>query len=244
LERAGNLLFYAAAGAAHLADVRAAIQREWDMQAADSDAYIASGLMAWEREFYLAFLKPDDRILLIGCGTGRDLLGLRELGYRVEGLDPGPWCTARARAVLEARGLATAVHTGAIETADIPGSFDVFVFSWFCYSYIPQSAARIGALRKLRHHLTPGGRILISYDPARTPSRRWPIRLARAVGRLSRSDWRMEYGDVVRLGEPGRYFEHYEHRFTSESLAEEVRAAGLEVALHEGGDIGRVVLSA
>jgi SAM-dependent methyltransferase len=244
VERAANFLFYAAAGSARLADVRAAIQREWDGQAADSDAYIASGLMPWEREFYLAFLKPDDRILLIGCGTGRDLLALRELGYRAEGLDVGPWCTARARAVLEARGLPTPVHTGAIETADVPGPFDVFLFSWFSYSYIPQSAARIDVLRKLRDHLIPGGRVLITYEPARTAPRRWPIRLARLVGRLSRSDWRLEYGDVVRLGDPGRYFEHYEHRFTPDGLADEVRAAGLTVAFHEGGEIGRAVLSA
>jgi SAM-dependent methyltransferase len=244
VERAANFLFYAAAGAARLGDVRAAIQREWDGQAADSDAYIASGLMLWEREFYLAFLKPDDRMLLIGCGTGRDLLALRELGYRAEGLDVGPWCTARARAVLEARGLAAPVHTGTIETADVPGPFDVFIFSWFCYSYIPQAAVRIDVLRKLRDHLLPGGRILISYEPARTAPRRWTIRLARLFSRLSRSDWRLEYGDVVRLGEPGRYFEHYEHRFTPESLADEVRAAGLTVAFHEGGEIGRAVLSA
>jgi SAM-dependent methyltransferase len=243
-ERAANFIFYAAAGSARLADVRAAIQREWDGQAADSDAYIASGLMPWEREFYLAFLKPDDRILLIGCGTGRDLLALRELGYRAEGLDVGPWCTARARAVLEARGLSTAVHTGAIETADVPGPFDVLPFSWFSYSYIPQSAARIDVLRKLRDHLIPGGRVLITYEPARTAPRRWPIRLARLVGRLSRSDWRLEYGDVVRLGDPGRYFEHYEHRFTPDGLADEVRAAGLTVAFHEAGEIGRAVLSA
>jgi SAM-dependent methyltransferase len=241
LERAANLLFYAAAGAARQADLRAAIQREWDYQAADSDAYIASGLMAWEREFYLAFLKPDDQVLLIGCGTGRDLLALNERGFRTEGLDLGPWCTARARAVLQCRGLEAPVHTGAIETTDVPGMFDVFIFSWFCYSYIPQSAVRVDVLRKLRRHLVPGGRILITYEPART-ARRLPIRLARLVGRLCRSDWRMEYGDVVRLGDPGRYFEHYEHQFTSEGLEEEARAAGLTVAFHEGGEIGRAVL--
>ncbi|MGH7311562.1 MAG: class I SAM-dependent methyltransferase [Candidatus Rokuibacteriota bacterium] len=242
VERVSALLFYAAAGAARLANLRAAIQREWDYQAADSDCYIASGLMPWEREFYLAYLKPDDRILLIGCGTGRDLLALGELGYHVEGLDVGPWCTARARAVLQARRLDTPVYTGAIETTDVPGTFDIFIFSWVCYSYIPQSKTRIDVLRKLRSHLNSGGRILVSYEPARGAPRRLPIWLARLVGLLSRSDWRLEYGDVVRLGGPGRYFEHYEHLFTAEDLAEEARAAGLTVACHDGGAVGRAVL--
>ncbi len=243
VERASSLLFHAAAGAARLADLRAAIQREWDYQAADSDSYIASGLMPWERAFYLAFLKPDDRILLIGCGTGRDLLALRELGYRAEGLDVGPWCTARARAVLKARHLDTPVYTGAIETTDVPGTFDVFIFSWFCYSYIPHSETRTAVLRKLRGQLASGGRILVTYEPVRTPSRRLPIRLARLVGRLSGSDWRPEYGDVVRLGDPGRYFEHFEHRFTPDGLEEEAQVAGLTVAFHEGGEAGRAVLT-
>lgn len=243
VERASSLLFYAAAGAARLADLRAAIQREWDYQAADSDSYIASGLMPWEREFYLGFLKPDDRILLIGCGTGRDLLALRELGYRAEGLDVGPWCTARARGVLQARHLDTPIYTGAIETTDVPGTFDAFIFSWFSYSYIPQSATRIDVLRKLRNHLTAGGRILVTYEPVRTTPRRLPIRLAQLVGRLSRSDWRPEYGDVVRLGDPSRYFEHYEHRFTPDELEEEARAAGLTVAFHQDGEMGQLVLT-
>jgi SAM-dependent methyltransferase len=244
VERASSLLFYAATGAARLADLRAAIQREWDYQPADSDSYVASGLMSWERDFYLTVLKPDDRILLIGCGTGRDLLALRELGFRVEGLDVGPGCTGRARALLQSRGLEASVYTGAIETTTVPGTFDAFIFSWFCYSYIPQSVTRIDVLRKLRDHLTPGGRVLITYEPATTPPRRWPIRLARLVGWLTRSDWRLEYGDVVRLGDPGRYFEHYEHRFTPSNLEDEARAAGLSVKLHETGEVGRAVLMA
>jgi SAM-dependent methyltransferase len=244
VERASSLLFYAAAGAARLADLRAAIQREWDYQAADSDSYIASGLMSWERDFYLTSLKPDDRILLIGCGTGRDLLALRELGFCAEGLDVGPWCTARARALLRSRGLEAPVYTGAIETTDVPGTFDTFVFSWFCYSYIPQSAARIAVLRKLRDHLRSDGRILITYEPAKTAPRRLPIRLAQLVGWVSRSDWRPEYGDVVRLGDPDRYFEHYEHRFTAGGLEDEALAAGLKVAFHEVGEVGRAVLTA
>jgi SAM-dependent methyltransferase len=241
-ERASTLFFHAAAGAAPLADLRAAIQREWDGQAAHSESYIGSGLTLWERDFYLAFLKPDDRVLVIGCGTGRDLLALRQLGYRAEGLDLGPWCTARARAVLQSRGLEAPVYSGAIETTEVPGAFDAFIFSWLCYGYIPQSAARFHVLRKLRAHLTSGGRILLTYEPARTVPRRLPIRLAQLVGRLSRSDWRPEYGDVVRLAGPGRSFEHYEHQFTREGLEQEARAAGLTVAFHEQDEVGKAVL--
>lgn len=243
LERAATLWFYAAAGAVRLADLRAAIEREWD-QSASEEGYTASGLMIWERDFYPRFLKPDDRVLVIGCGTGRDLLGLLQLGYRAEGLDVAPRCTAAAAELLRQRGFEGPVYTGAIETIALPGRFDAFIFAWFCYSYIPQSESRIGVLQKLRDCLNPGGRILVSYAPAKTLPRRLPIRLTQLVASLSRSDWRPEYGDFVQVANRGRYIVHYEHQFTREALEGEARAAGLTVAFHERADQGTAVLIA
>ena len=200
--------------------------------------------MNWERNFYLRFLKPDDRVLVIGCGTGRDLLALLELGYGAEGLDVGPQCTAAAGQLLRKRGFEAPVYTGAIETITLPGRFDAFIFSWFCYSYVPQSETRVRVLRKLREHLNPGGRILVTYVPAKSAPRRLPIRLAQLVASLSRSDWRPEYGDFVQVANRGRYFVHYEHQFTREGLEEEARAATLRVAFHERADEGTAVLIA
>jgi SAM-dependent methyltransferase len=244
-ERAATLWSYAAAGATRLVDLRAAIQLEWDQAGAspwnDQGAF---GLMHWEREFYLRFLAPGERVLLVGCGTGRDLLALLELGYRAEGADVSPRCTAAAREGLRQRGWDAAVHTGAIETLAVPGRFDAFILSWFCYSYIPGSEARIRILRKLRAHLNPGGRILASYEPAAPLPRRLPIRLTQIVARLSRSDWHPEYGDVFRLSERGRYFAHYEHRFPPGAFEEEARAADLTVAFHQRQELGQAVLTA
>ncbi len=243
LERVATLWFYAAAGALRLADLRAAIQREWDRSGEPEwGGYIASGLMNWERDFYLSFLKPDDRVLVVGCGTGRDLLALLQLGYRAEGLDVAPGCTATAGRFLQNRGFHTPVYTGAIETFDLPRRFDAFIFSWFCYSYIPQSETRIRVLRKLRDHLNPGGRILVSYNPGKRAPRRLPIRLTQLVAWLSRSDWRPEYGDHVSI--QGRHILHYEHQFTREELEGEARAAGWSVAFHETAEESRAVLAA
>jgi SAM-dependent methyltransferase len=242
-ERAATLWFHAAAGALRLGDLRATIEREWDdAGGSESDNYIASGLMGWERDFYLRFLKPDDRVLVIGCGTGRDLLALLQLGYRAEGLDVAPRCTATAGRLLQERGFHTPIYTGAIETFDLPGHFDAFIFSWFCYSYIPQSENRIRLLRKLRDHLNPGGRILVSYNPGTMAPRRLPIRLTQLVAWLCRSDWRPEYGDHLSI--QGSHILHYEHQFTLEKFEEEARTAGLTVAFHERNDQGTAALVA
>ncbi len=244
-ERAATLWLYAAAGAVRLADLRAAIQREWEgTGASESDDYSASGLMNWERDFYLRFLKPDDRVLVVGCGTGRDLLALLQLGYQAEGLDAAPRCTATARQLLRERGFEVRLYTGAIEAIELPGKFDAFVFSWFCYSYIPQSETRIRVLRKLRDHLNPGSRILVTYAPAKTLPRLLPIRLTQLVAWLCRSDWRPEYGDVFQVAGRGTHFVHYEHQFTREGLEGEARAAGLSVPFHEWEKAGTAVLTA
>lgn len=244
-ERAATLGFYAAAGAARLADLTSSIEREWDRSGAEEwEGYVASGLMPWERDFYPRFLRAGDRVLVIGCGTGRDLLAFLEHGYRAEGVDVGPGCTAAARRLLGKRGFEAPIYTGAIETLALPGRYDAFVFSWFCYSYIPQSARRVHVLRTLAEHLTPGGRILVTYVPARTPPRHLPIRLARLVGWLVRSDWRPEPGDVLQVAERGRGFLHYEHRFGPGEIEDEGRAAGLTVTFHEAADEGTAVLVA
>jgi len=39
----------------------------------------------------------------------------------------------------------------------ITEKYDVFIFSWYCYSYIPDRATRISALRAASRHLAPGG---------------------------------------------------------------------------------------
>ena len=203
---------------------------------------ILSGLMPWERALYDHFLKPEDRILVVGCGTGRDLIALLKLGYRVEGLDVAPRAIAVAGRMLERQGLSAELYTGPIEAVALPGSFDAFVFSWFCYGYIPQTDTRVEVLRKVRAHLRPRGRILICYIPAERPPRRLPIWLTRFVARLTRSDWRPELGDVIGPATRHRHAIHYEHQFWEGELENEARAAGLAVIHHERGEVGTAVL--
>jgi len=231
-----------AAGTLRLQDLRQAIANAWG-EVGHQEAYIRWGLWPWEKSLYDRFLKPGDRVLLVGCGTGRDLLALLKLGYRVEGLDVAPRAIALARQMLETEDLVAELHTGPIEAVALPGSFDAFVFSWFCYGYIPQLEARVGVLRKIKAHLNPGGRIVISYNPTDRPPRALPIRLTQLVGRLTRSDWRPALGDVISPAPGWWQGLHYEHQFGDGELEREARAAGLTLVYHERSDRGVAVLS-
>lgn len=243
LEVGGRDLMYLAAGTLRLHDLRGAITNVWE-EFGRSETAILSGLMHWEQALFDRALKPDDRILVVGCGTGRDLIGLLKLGYNAEGLDLGPRAIALARQMLERERLSTELYTGSIEDVALPGSFDVVIFSWFCYGYIPQSETRIAVLRKVAAHLKPGGRILLSYIPAERPLRSLPIRLTQLTARLAGSDWHPELGDVVGPASGSWKHVHYEHQFQDGEFEKEARAAGLAVVFHERADEGTAVLTA
>src|SRR3989442_3064642 len=196
LDLAGRALLYLAAGVLRRHALTEAITRACE-EFSRNDAAILAGLMPWEKAWYERVLKPADHILLVGCGTGRDLIALLKLGYRVDGLDISARAIELARRMLEPRRLSAELHIGSIEDVMPPGSFDAVIFSWFCYGYIPQRQARIAVLRNVTPHLRPAGRVLISYVPAERPPRALPIALTRIVARLTRTDWRPELRDVL-----------------------------------------------
>jgi SAM-dependent methyltransferase len=224
-------------------ELRQAIAAEWDGVALTQPSRFESwGLMDWERELYDSVLQPGERVLVVGSGTGRDLIALLERGVRAEGLELAPRAAELARANLRQRGLTTTVQTGSVESTELAAPYDAIVLSWFCYGCIPQARDRIGALARLRERLAPGGRVVLSYVVERTRPSRLPIALARLAAWLSRSDWLAEHGDVITLS-PSGGVAHFEHRFAPAALAEEARAAGLRVVHHETAEVGRAVLA-
>jgi len=242
LERGATVSAFVAAGLLRFAALGRHMDENWrhfGLSQAEPD--VAAGLFEWEERFYRPFLKAGDRVLVVGCGAGRDLVPLVERGYRAEGLEPVAVCAAMARERVASRGLMAEIQTGDIVTADLTGAYDVVIFSWFCYSYIPLQWRRIAVLRKVTAHLAAGGRVLISYVRAAPAPRRLPWRLARLASQLSGADWRPEYGDVF-LARTDTGTIHYEHRFQPAEIEAEAQAAGLGVAFHEHVADGNIAL--
>ncbi|MBI3635946.1 MAG: class I SAM-dependent methyltransferase [Candidatus Rokubacteria bacterium] len=233
-ERAAEITRALTLGLLRRAELEAGIVATWTGWATSGDGAAGrDALFPWEIAVYDRVLRPADRILVIGCGTGRDLIALLGRGYRAKGLDLVPDLTAEARARLARRGLSAPVVTANIRTAVLTGEYDVFIFSWFCYSYLPESHVRVDVLRSLRPHLAPGGRIVISYIPDPVGMHPRSIRLARAVARLTRGDWRAEDGDVFIATHDGGVA--FQHHFTRDALEAEARAAGFRVLEHYPG---------
>jgi SAM-dependent methyltransferase len=235
-----SLFDYLAVSTLELADLRSAIRRCWqDFLPCDAD--IAAGLMPWEEDVVERFVQPAARVLVIGSGSGRDLIALAERGYQVTGVEPADSPLRSAQRVLSERRLAATLIEGFFEDAPLSGEFDVAMFSYYCYSYIPESHRRVGALRKAAEHLAAGGHILVSYPILDRP-RRFKIRLARMMGALCASDWRIEAGDLVSVVRTNGPIYDYAHAFQPGEIEKEAAAAGVQLVYRRDFPDGAVVV--
>jgi SAM-dependent methyltransferase len=226
--RVSVVLNYAACGTMSLADVKDGIRQSWEgFHSREED--IATGLMDWERDLVARFVRPGEAVLIVGAGSGRDVIPLVERRCHVTGIEPAAVALGLARKVLRARQLPATLIEGFFEDVAVPGRFDVVMFSYYSYSYVPEARRRIAALRKAASCLTAGARVLISYPPLPGPHPLL-IRVARATAAICRTDWRLEPGDHVTIQSSA--FRGYTHAFADGEIEREAQAAGLDVVYH------------
>ena len=207
-----------------LEEVRVAIRTSWD-GFNNRDDEIAMGLTSWEEDLVARFIAPGAEVLVVGAGTGRDVIALAQRQCRVTGIEPSAAALGIGRRALAERGLPATLIEGFFEDVDVAGRFDVVIFSNCTYNSIPGARRRGAALRKAAL-LSDGGPVVVSYTVMRGPSRAI-IRLAARLGALSGSDWRAEPGDraIVHSGA----LHGYVHGFQPGEVEAEAAAAGLKL---------------
>jgi SAM-dependent methyltransferase len=224
LERAGRATLWLAAGVTSRDQLRRGEIHRWsDFYA--TDERVDSGLMDWEAALADAFIPSGSRVLIIGCGTGRDVIALLRRGCTVTGIDPAAPAIQFCRRALHARQLDAELSVGFAEDHRWPPQFDVVWFSWFSYTLIPMPS-RAAALARAVEALAPGGRIILSVF--RRPYTERLSVIGRRVGRWVGNDWQVLAGDNVDAL-PGTTYLRYQHFFADSELEAECRAAGLDI---------------
>jgi ubiquinone/menaquinone biosynthesis C-methylase UbiE len=108
-------------------------------------------------------IKPGDRVLDVGCGTGDLALAAEKLAGptgEVHGIDASPKMIAVARRKANKAGTGVAFQVGLIEDISFPDDhFDV-VLSTLMMHHLPDDLKRAG-LAEMYRVTKPGGRILI-----------------------------------------------------------------------------------
>lgn len=137
-------------------------------------------------------LPPHARLLDVGCGTGGNLAMLREFGH-VTGLE----LDAAARAMAVRRGVCEVVPGRLPDgLSNIDDRYDLMVM----LDVLEHIDEDVAALRNLRPHLAPGGRLLLTvpafaflwgpHDVAHHHKRRYTKRLLTA--RLAEAGYRLD----------------------------------------------------
>jgi SAM-dependent methyltransferase len=225
-DRVARATTYLAAGTRRMADLQADLRRSWNRFYTDHPSH-DSTLLQWEAEIVDTFVRPGFDVLLVGCGSGRDLVPLVEHGCRVTGIDPSEAAITIAQRLLQMRGRSALLLTGFFEDLSIAGRFETVIFSYYAYASIPMSGRRRAALAKASALLKSDGHVIVSHAAGGTRPGAVLGQLGRIAGALSRSDWRIEPGDLVwsdRSDEPSIA---YTHIFEDGELEAEARAAQL-----------------
>lgn len=105
-----------------------------------------------------AAIRPDHRLLDIGCGTGSLVILIKRLYPDVEavGLDPDPKALARGKRKAERAGVSIQFDQGFSDELPYPEAFFDRVFSSFMFHHL-QPEEKEKTLREVRRVLKPGG---------------------------------------------------------------------------------------
>jgi hypothetical protein len=165
-------------------------------------AYGPAGLYAWEERWYERDLPPGPaRVLVGGCGAGREMLALRQRGYDVSGFEPAAsLCHSARRNLSHPANPAKANHAKVWQLSyeDLAhtaptcrelmadGPYAAVILGWGSFSHVLEQGMRERVIQGLAR-LCPAGPILLSVHLTRPNAsvkrQSWLDRGARRAGR-------------------------------------------------------------
>lgn len=198
-----------------------------------------AGLREWETNAVLEHFGEADSVLVVAAGGCRELLGLKKLGHRVEGLEYGDMLREHSNNELERLRYADRIKGG--KRFELPGDrqFDAAFLARTYLSHIRGRDNRSEFLRSLRRILSPGAPVVLSYytRDRNTFAFRLQATIANAVRWCRGSqDLPIEVGDHI---DPESPLLH--HHFTANELAEELRESGFELVAQDASWFGWAV---
>ena len=138
--------------------------RGWMARGYDAMSWVCSlgGVAKTNREIVeRAGIKPGERVLDVGCGTGAQTLPAAEVAGsgNVSGIDPSPDMLGRARDKAAKKGLDIDFRNAAIEKLPFDGGQFNVVLSSFMLHHLPDDVMRAG-FAEIHRVLQHGGRLV------------------------------------------------------------------------------------
>lgn len=174
------------------------IHTHLDFRNPDPAAFWASGVDNLDRTLALFGdrIRPEDRVLEIGCGMGRITRALAERAAWVVGLDVSSEMLGAARAALSDLANVELVLGDGRGLGGLPdAAFDV-VYSFLVFQHVPDPAVVCSYVRDMGRVLRPGGWALFQVSEAPAVHRPESYPMLRSL----RARWRAAVGRAPRGG--------------------------------------------
>ena len=192
---------------------------------ASKSVYLADPtLFPPEEEFVEASGLRTGRVLVIGCGSGRDTIALAKRGFTVTAIDQVPTLVDATRLNAAKAEVSVEVYCAEVSsTTWPPATFDLIFLPNLMYTYIPTRRRRIQTLERLRTAAKPGGWCYLRFlctESSSTQARRFLHLMQRMVAWSTLGNVECELGDTLDRG-------LFEHRFSDSKVVEdEAQMAG------------------
>lgn len=210
-------------------DAASTVQAKYDTQAPFYDDRAVSTLpQVWHARF-AQLVSAGSRVIVAGCGAGAECRELARRGYRLLGLDFSAEMIVRARRATPAE-LPVEYQVADLRTVELAAeSYEAVVFTPDVYSFVPESAARIALLARLRASLTGPRWVALS---ARLARDRWTRALLRLQWIASSRDRQRGLGSTHTrwTGDDGALHRSFIQIFSPRQLHAEIAAAGFRCA--------------
>ena len=195
------------------------------------------GMFDWEASAVNRYFPPGSHILVAAAGGGREVLGLRRMGYAAEGFDCSPWLVRASEALFdqlsEPRGVALCAPDG---VPPGPAIYNGVILGWSAFTHIPTRQRRVPFLQALRQRTLPGAPILLSFFARDRDPRHENV--VYRVARVSRFLIRGRQEE----SEPGDHLSWcFHHTFTREEVESELQTAGFRPVFYSEVGEGHAV---
>lgn len=200
------------------------------------------GLEPWEEKLFDRVIRPRSRVLVVGCGAGREAVALARRGLSVVAVDPVPALVAAARRLAAGHAAEIGFRVAAAHELDTSaGPFDAILCSSAVYQQTPTRRRRRELLQSFGRLLVPDGVIVlcVGWHPVRGPRLALVDALRWGLGRVLGEHFPTEPGDrLIRhlslASDPNRPC--FYHAFRSpDEIRGEIEAAGLAAAMDPDG---------
>ncbi|MEW8059444.1 MAG: hypothetical protein AB2787_08215 [Candidatus Thiodiazotropha endolucinida] len=200
--------------------------------------YNVGGLFSWEKHVVDKYFYGKKTILVGAAGGGREIIGLSDMEFQVDGFECNQTLITNAKKLLAELDIKCTLELSERNMCPTMNSkqYDAILVGWGGYMLIHTAEARIKFLRSLRARISKGAPILISFYHRESESFdfKLTVKTANLIKRL-----RGKQHPSITLGDS--LTPNFVHHFSHSEIKNELEAGGYHLVYYSTVSYGHAV---